>query len=283
MSWIKIDDQFTDHPKVLDVGPLAECLFVRGLTYASRYLTDGFVPSAHLRRMGDLDAIEQALRLVDAGLWDESDGGYQIHDYLDYQPSAEKVKAERESARLRMQQARSGKPQANTPNCSDEVHPNNDRSSDEVRVTPSRPVPSRINPEVPDGTSVSVREDGDGDAEAPPQTPEDPLGPRVRAVPKPRATRLSADFVVTDRMREQAIGYGLTPELIVYETDKFRDHFAGSGKVKTDWVATWRNWMREAVERLRARAPAGGKGARAGPSLARRELERLQGEQRGGP
>ena len=52
MSWIKIDDQFADHPKVLQAGPLASWLYVCGLTYSGRYLTDGWVPSACKRVFG---------------------------------------------------------------------------------------------------------------------------------------------------------------------------------------------------------------------------------------
>lgn len=140
MAWVKIDDQFSDHPKVLEVGPLAECLFVRGLTYAARYLTDGFVPDAHLRRMGDLDAFAEAPKLVASGLWHEAEGGFQIHDYLDYQPSSTKVKSEREAARERMEKARAAKQGENASRSSDEVQANSGRSSD--NPVPSRPVPS---------------------------------------------------------------------------------------------------------------------------------------------
>ena len=171
-AWVKIDDQFADHPKVLEVGPLAECLFVRGLTYASRYLTDGFVPASHLRRMGDLNAIEEAGKLVAAGLWHEAENGYRIHDYLDYQPSAEKVKAEREAARERMEKARSAKRDANNDKRSPEVRPNKPRSSD-------NPVPTRPVKEVPTGTS-------------PPISPEQP-----KTSPKPTQT---------DRKRSEVVG-----------------------------------------------------------------------------
>lgn len=158
MAWVRIDDQFTDHPKVVEVGPLAECLFVRGLTYAARYLTDGFVPASHLRRMGDMDAIEEAGRLVRVGLWHDADGGYRIHDYLDYQPSAEKVKAEREAARQRMGKARSGKAEANNQPRSPEVHANFNGTSD-------NPTPTPI-PVVPDGTR-------EGDKSPSPSTAKD--------------------------------------------------------------------------------------------------------------
>lgn len=101
MTWVRIDDQFTDHPKVVKAGPLAGWLYMCGLTYASRYLTDGFIPAAQVPRLADLpNADELAGRLVGVGLWEPAEGGYQIHDYLGYQPSAEKVKAQRaETAR----------------------------------------------------------------------------------------------------------------------------------------------------------------------------------------
>ncbi len=41
MSWIKIDDQFSDHPKIIEAGPLAGWLYVSSLCYCGRYLTDG--------------------------------------------------------------------------------------------------------------------------------------------------------------------------------------------------------------------------------------------------
>ena len=55
MSWIKIDDQFADHPKVLQAGPLASWMYVCGLTYAGRYLTDGFIPAGQVRKLADVD------------------------------------------------------------------------------------------------------------------------------------------------------------------------------------------------------------------------------------
>lgn len=92
MTWVKIDDQFPDHPKVLAAGPAAAWLYVCGLCYASRYLTDGFVPAGVVSRLSDLKrADDVATRLVDAGLWEAADGGYRIHDYLDYQRSASEV------------------------------------------------------------------------------------------------------------------------------------------------------------------------------------------------
>lgn len=105
MTYVRVDDQFTEHPKVLEIGPLAEALWLRGLLYASRNLTDGFVPLAWLRRMGDIDALELAPALVRAGLWHESEGGYRVHDYEEWQRSKEDIAA---ISRVRAEAGRRG-------------------------------------------------------------------------------------------------------------------------------------------------------------------------------
>lgn len=81
-SWVRVETRFVNHPKVLDIGPLGEALWLRGLCYAGEQLTDGFVPDSYIKRMGDMKGPTIAARLVEAGLWDQVDGGYQIHDYF---------------------------------------------------------------------------------------------------------------------------------------------------------------------------------------------------------
>lgn len=87
MTWVKLDVRFPTHTKTLDVGPVAEALWLRGLCYAGAHLTDGFIPFGFVRRMNDLDGQAEADRLADAGLWETADGGWLIHDYLEYQRS----------------------------------------------------------------------------------------------------------------------------------------------------------------------------------------------------
>lgn len=104
MSWVRVDDQFPDHPKLMRMGKdrlPAMGLWVVGLCYAARYLTDGFIPDASL----PYGCKRQATLLVSAGLWGVVDGGYQIHDYREYQLSRVEVmelrakNAERQSRR----------------------------------------------------------------------------------------------------------------------------------------------------------------------------------------
>lgn len=122
MRWVRLDEQFTDHPKVLQAGPLAGWLYVCGLTYCSRYLTDGFIPAAQVRRLAAVNnAAQLAQRLVDVGLWEVKENGYLVHDYLDYQQGSAIVRRERDAAKTRMRRLRS-----------DDVRANRERSSSEV-------------------------------------------------------------------------------------------------------------------------------------------------------
>src|SRR5215207_3410137 len=96
MTWVKLDDNFPDHPKVMQAGPMAMWLYVSGLCYCGRLLSDGRIPRGQVRKLADVDgAMELAARLVQVGLWEECDEGFRIHDYLHYNPSREQVQAER--------------------------------------------------------------------------------------------------------------------------------------------------------------------------------------------
>lgn len=101
MVWAKVDDQFTDHEKVVGLSLAAKGLWLCGLVYSARRLTDGFVSESVVAREAydaqtdGLDWVALANELVNARLWDEVEGGYRIHDYLDYNPSRAEVEADR--------------------------------------------------------------------------------------------------------------------------------------------------------------------------------------------
>ncbi len=80
------------------------------------------------------------------------------------------------------------------------------------------------------------------------------LSPPAEPTSKQRATRKApADFAITDAMRQWAAAE--CPEVdLKFETARFIDHtFAAS---RSDWVATWRNWIRKASENRSSRNPA---------------------------
>lgn len=97
MAWVKLDDKFRVHPKLLAVSPVAGWLWVCALGYCNDHFTDGAVPGRGL--IGVAPTIRNPLRyaeeLVKAGLWATTESGWQIHDYHDYQPTAEEVIAKK--------------------------------------------------------------------------------------------------------------------------------------------------------------------------------------------
>jgi hypothetical protein len=95
MTWIKLDDNAVDHPKVASLSDRAFRWWVRGLSYASRFLTDGLLPPVFWKKVPENDRKE----LSGFGLWDWDDQNFLIHDYLAHQSSKDDVQAEKQRNR----------------------------------------------------------------------------------------------------------------------------------------------------------------------------------------
>lgn len=103
MPWFRIEDNFHQHPKVMEAGNAAVGLWVRCGTYSASYLTDGHVPAGVAASYGKPKEVEA---LLSSRLWVENANGFLMPDYLEYNPSAEQVRAERAAARLRQARKR---------------------------------------------------------------------------------------------------------------------------------------------------------------------------------
>jgi hypothetical protein len=90
MTWFKIDDSFYDHPKVFDAPDCAVALWTRAGTWSARNRTDGLVPAGMPARFCD-DPDRAIKELVQRGLWSRTRGGFQFHDWHDYQPTREEA------------------------------------------------------------------------------------------------------------------------------------------------------------------------------------------------
>jgi hypothetical protein len=101
MSWIKLDDQFFTHPKIVDLSKDAKLLYLAALTYCGAHLTDGGLTRGALRVVAATVDVppETAEVLLAAGLWSAAADGVQINNYLQYQPSRENGPARRLSIR----------------------------------------------------------------------------------------------------------------------------------------------------------------------------------------
>ncbi len=142
MAWVRISDDFYDHPKFDAAGSLGIALWMAGLAWSNRNLTDGFIPRKTALRLLDFEDAAEAVshaerngvtndprnnditpsvarfvaeRLVKAGLWIEAEGGFSIHGYLDYQKSAAQITAERDRSAARQKAFRDRRKAAETP------------------------------------------------------------------------------------------------------------------------------------------------------------------------
>mgnify|MGYP001593683904 CR=1 FL=1 len=242
MPWVRLDDDFAQHPKVVRAGPLGLALHVAALCYCNRYLTDGHVPLPVAKTLLDFSGLGMKMwegdivgggqdatwelvveDLVAAGLWGPINGGWEIHDYLDYQPSKTHVEATREA---RKNAGRTGgyakalaKRQQNTSKILAKVCP--------VPV----PVPKE------EGSKTEARAD-------------------ARST---KGARLGIDWKPSEADRRYCQSLGLDSDRIA---EDFRDYWLakpGGGGVKLDWSRTWRTWCRREADRQPAR-PIGPRG-----------------------
>lgn len=95
MTWANFDDNFADHPKVAGLSDGAFRLHTSGILYSARYLTDGVVPVSAAKRLTPGYQPGHLTELVSAGLWALEEGGYHIHDYLQWNRSRDQILSER--------------------------------------------------------------------------------------------------------------------------------------------------------------------------------------------
>ena len=55
---------------------------------------------------------------------------------------------------------------------------------------------------------------------------------------------LQSDFELKDKHKKWAIEKGYNDLDLNYVTEKFIDHYLGTGEARKDWDAVWRNWVR---------------------------------------
>ncbi len=102
LAWVRLDTAFPRNHKVLAAveakdGHRAMFVYVCALAYAGEQGTDGFLPRPALPMIHGRQA--DADRLVDVGLWQLVNGGWQINDWADYQQSNEETKRRKARAR----------------------------------------------------------------------------------------------------------------------------------------------------------------------------------------
>lgn len=138
MTWVRIDDGFADHPKILAAGPLAIVAQIRALCYCARHLTDGHLPEpAAAQLLADLSPLTADV-LIEAKLWHRNGRGYVVHDYLRYNPTRHAV------MKLRANRKKAGQAGGQA---SASARAGGGASTELNPPTPTRPVPQETNPQ----------------------------------------------------------------------------------------------------------------------------------------
>lgn len=102
MTWLKIDDKLTSHPKWLGLTLEAKSLWFHASVWCAAHNNDGVIPSESIALHAFAASVPakeiQACTdlLVTVKLWrrrtKKEGGGFEIYDWLDYQPSKQQVK-----------------------------------------------------------------------------------------------------------------------------------------------------------------------------------------------
>lgn len=101
LRWVRLDVNFPTNQKILDLTHAghhrAGFVYVCGFAYAGGQGTDGWIPASALPLIHGRKV--DAEHLVAAGLWIPRPGGWDIHDWCEYQPSSAETEARTQRAR----------------------------------------------------------------------------------------------------------------------------------------------------------------------------------------
>jgi hypothetical protein len=285
MPWVKLDDRFPSHRKIALLSDRAFRLHISALCWCSENLTDGRISDRELTLVAHIRGLKAtAMQLEDAGVWDRTDDGWVIHDFLDYNPSREQVIAERKKNAERQEKFRRRKNGKPVPPDGPSA-PNNGGSNGVTRDAETR-----------DGDTSAARRRHDGDTTATPRRSVSETEPQVTEIrngitngapsrPVPTPTPSMADvggegagseapdldhlapspieidgFQLTDTMRRWVAA--TYPSLdIEHATAQFVSHYRSTGTRRKSWPDAWQKWIRDDAKRAADRATRPTQGA----------------------
>ena len=196
MSWVRLDDGAPGHRKIVGLSDAAFRLWVVGLTYCNQQANDGRFSAASARIMTGYLASPELGRgamaeLCAAGLWAETADGFEVHDYLEYQPSQEERASANRAAAERMRKMRAAKHGVREP-----LQRNNAGTSPELppKFSLPDPVPSRPDPVPVLDHTVVPSEPSQPGLKLEPQSPADHKKPSAAQVRDQTALILFAEL-----------------------------------------------------------------------------------------
>ena len=221
MAWFKVDDQLAFHSKTMLAGNEAMGLWVRAGSWSSAHFTDGFIPEHMAIAMAPpmansnlpSDAIDLPSRLVEAGFWRKVEGGYQFHDWQDFQPDGKAEKQRQEDTRKARSEA--GKKGA-------EARWGKKNNDNKDMAEPMANTMAK-----------------DGKANGKPMAPSRPV-PSNSEGGQSRKTRIPDNWEPTDSHKKRAAEKNLD---LGEEAEKFRNWAIANDRKYVDWGRTFSNWL----------------------------------------
>jgi hypothetical protein len=231
MSNVRFALGFPRHKKVKRLSNDAFALWITAMHHARDQGTDGFLDDIELDdvpRCPPRGAKRKALvtELVRAKLWDVVDGGWQIHDYTDWQDSAEQVKVQRDAACKRARTYRARKAERLALLMANVTH---DGVSD-VQLDQS--------------LSTSESESGEGDPRGSP--------PRKDRFMRTFETQIPESFPLNDRHHDLCRKKNLD---VQNELAKHRIWAKQHSRRCLDWPADFEFWLRNAHAQRQGKQP----------------------------
>lgn len=135
MGWLKVDDKLPRNPKILAGDIETAWYYLCALTHCAEQLTDGYIADTAVPVIAPhiTDPRDVADRCCELEMFSRVDGGYQVRDYLDFNPSREEVLAKRAADRERQARSRTSRRASRS---------DTDGTSGVTPDVPSRPVPT---------------------------------------------------------------------------------------------------------------------------------------------
>lgn len=239
--WAKFAVDMPDNPKVLPLSDAAFRCLIEATLYSRRLTTDGFLASRLAVAKWGVEVLQELCQNdAEKPSLIEVDGGYLIHDFGEHQETKAEIEAKR--SRNRANGAKGGQARAK-------------------RVA----------------NQSAKRESSEPQAETETETETDSEVAKATSPRKTRGSRLREGWIpapdLIQQMQAECPGLDLEAEHKV-----FIDYWIaqpGQKGVKTDWAATWRNWMRRKHgegSKGSAVAISGGRGPRPSPGQKARSI-----------
>ncbi|ROS28887.1 hypothetical protein EDF22_0618 [Rathayibacter sp. PhB127] len=222
--YARFDIGMSEHPKVMLLSDAAFRALIECTMYARRQLTDGFLDERVAVRMWGREVLDElASNHPERPTLERIDGGWHIRDYDEHQITRADIEKKREAGRMGGQ-ARAKRAASTTQAPASDVLKQNASTSQAMTETETE-------------TETSPSKEGE--------------------TPRKRGVRLSPDWLPSEASRAKARTDAPDVDHRA-EHAVFVDYWIaqpGQKGVKTDWEATWRNWMRRKQDDYTARRP----------------------------